>query len=57
MSRALRQQISKSPEASLLLDVAKSEGMQTLSEHGKELVQNGISTAEEVWRVTRGGEQ
>jgi general secretion pathway protein E len=56
MSRALRQQISKSPEASLLLDIAKSEGMQTLSESGKELVSQGITTAEEVWRVTRGGE-
>ena len=56
MTRALRQQISKSPEASLLLEIAKSEGLQTLSEHGKELVREGVSTAEEVWRVTRGGE-
>ncbi len=56
MTRALRQQIAKSPEASLLLDIAKSEGLQTLSEQGKELVKEGITTAEEVWRVTRGGE-
>ncbi len=56
MSRALRQQISKSPEALLLVDIAKSEGLRTLSEHGKELVAAGITTAEEVWRVTRGGE-
>ena len=56
MSRALRHQISKSPEASLLLDIARSEGLQTLSEHGKELVAAGVTTAEEVWRVTRGGE-
>jgi general secretion pathway protein E len=57
MSRALRQQISKSPEAMLLLDIAQSEGLQTLREQGKELVHDGITTAEEVWRVTRGGEQ
>jgi general secretion pathway protein E len=56
MSRALRQQIAKSPEASLLLDIAKTEGLQTLSEYGKQLVIEGITTAEEVWRVTRGGE-
>ena len=57
MTRNLRQQIAKSPEATLLLDIAKSEGLQTLSEHGKELVSQGITTAEEIWRVTRGGEQ
>lgn len=57
MTRALRQQISKSPEASLLLDIAQSEGLQLLSEHGKALVKEGITTAEEVWRVTRGGDQ
>jgi len=55
-SPAIRKQVSSSPEASLLLETAKSEGMQTLIEHGNELVEKGISTAEEVWRVTRGGE-
>jgi type II secretory ATPase GspE/PulE/Tfp pilus assembly ATPase PilB-like protein len=55
MSRALRQQIAKSPEAILLMDIAKTEGLQTLSEHGKELVKEGVTTAEEIWRVTRGG--
>ena len=56
MSRSLRQQIAKSPEASLLLDIAKTEGLQTLSEHGKEMVRQGVTTAEEIWRVTRGGD-
>jgi len=56
VSSAIRKQISVSPESSLLLDIAKQEGMQTLTEHGKELVNKGISTPEEVWRVTRGGE-
>jgi len=55
-SPAVRKQISSSPEASLLLETAKNEGMRTLAEHGKELVEKGVSTAQEVWRVTRGGE-
>jgi general secretion pathway protein E len=56
LSRAIRQQIAKSPEAALLLEIAKTEGLQTLREHGQELVRAGVTTAEEIWRVTRGGE-
>ena len=56
LSAGIRKQIAKTPEALLLLDIAKEEGMQTLTEHGNELVKAGVTTAEEVWRVTRGGD-
>jgi len=51
----IRKQISITPEASLLLEIAKEDGMQTLSSHGQKLVEQGTTTPEEIWRVTRGG--
>lgn len=56
LSPAIRKQISLSPEAMLLQEIACQEGMQRLTEHGKELVACGHTTPEEVWRVTRGGD-
>ncbi len=56
LSSAIRKQISISPEAVLLQEIAIQEGMQRLTEHGKELVAAGVTTREEVWRVTRGGD-
>ncbi len=56
LTPTIRQQIAKSPEASLLLDIAKKEGLQLLREHGKDLIARGITTEEEVWRVTRAEE-
>jgi general secretion pathway protein E len=56
LSPSIRQQIAKSPESSLLLEIAKKEGLQLLYEHGKELIAQKITTDEEVWRVTRAEE-
>lgn len=56
LSSAIRKQISISPEGALLEEIACKEGMQKLTEHGKELVEANITTPEEVWRVTRGGD-
>lgn len=56
MTSAMRKQIAKSPEASLLKEIALADGMQLLARHGEELVRQKITTSEEVWRVTRGGE-
>lgn len=50
---AIRKQISQSPEASLLIEIAKKEGLELLREHGKKLISENITTEEEVWRVTR----
>lgn len=56
LSPNIRKQIAKSPEALLLLEIAKQEGMQTLTENGNDLLTAGITTPEEIWRVTRGGD-
>jgi general secretion pathway protein E len=56
MTSKIKKQIASSPEAGLLREIAIGEGMQTLGAHGKTLVEQGITTPEEVWRVTRGGE-
>ncbi len=56
LSNAIKRQILQSPDATKLKDLAKKEGMKTLLDHGKELVRQGITTEEEVWRVTRSGE-
>jgi general secretion pathway protein E len=56
ITHAVRQQILKSPEATQIQTVAINEGMQTLRDHGKELARLGITTLEEVWRVTRAQE-
>lgn len=54
---ALKRQIMASPEASPILSIAMSEGMKRLKDHGMQLVAQGITTEQEVWRVTRGDEE
>jgi general secretion pathway protein E len=56
MTPSLKKQIAKTPEASLLKEIAISEGMQLLAHHGEELVKQKITSSEEIWRVTRGGD-
>lgn len=56
ISPSIRQQLARSPDATLLIEIARRDGLKTLSEHGQGLIDQGITTAEEVWRVTRGGE-
>lgn len=56
MSHGIKRQILISPDAMKLKEIARHEGMKTLLEHGKELVHQGLTTQEEVWRVTRSGE-
>jgi general secretion pathway protein E len=57
VSANVRKQILKSPESSQIQAVAIAEGMKTLRDSGLELVMQGITTIEEVWRVTRGEEE
>lgn len=56
MTYALRKQIAISPESETLKQLAQQEGMQTLKEHGQALIAQGLTTQEELWRVTRGSE-
>ncbi len=56
ITNAVRKQILKSPEATQIQNVAISEGMSTLRENGKNLVRQGITSLEEIWRVTRAEE-
>lgn len=56
LSQTLRKQIALSPESELLRQIARKEGMRTLKEHGYELIEQGQTTLEELWRVTRGSE-
>lgn len=56
MTSSLKRQIMISPEAGPIQAIALQEGMQRLKEYGLQLVQQGITTEEEVWRVTRGDE-
>ncbi len=55
LTPTLKRQILVSPEATKIKEMARKEGMMTLLEHGNSLVQQGLTTQEEVWRVTRGG--
>ncbi len=54
---ALKKQILHSPESSQIKKVAQDLGMTTLRDHGKMLASHGITTPEEVWRVTRGSDE
>lgn len=56
MSSAIRKQIASSPESEFIRHIARSEGMTTLKEHGQTLINQGKTTQEELWRVTRGSE-
>lgn len=56
MSYALRKQIAISPESETLKQLAQQEGMHTLKEHGQSLITQGLTTQEELWRVTRGSD-
>jgi type II secretory ATPase GspE/PulE/Tfp pilus assembly ATPase PilB-like protein len=53
MTDAIRAAVSARASAQEVLRIARSEGMRTLAEHGAELVAAGVTTAEEVGRVTR----
>jgi len=54
INSALQQQIVKSPDAVQMRQAALEQGMQTLREHGAQLVLQGITTESEVLRVIRG---
>lgn len=53
----VRKQILKSPEATQIQAKALEDGMMTLRECGRALAIKGITTTEEVWRVTRAEEE
>jgi general secretion pathway protein E len=54
ITHPLKQQVLKSADASRLRQTAVKEGMQTLADNGQALIDAGITTREEVLRVTRG---
>ncbi|MBS0654282.1 MAG: type II secretion system ATPase GspE [Verrucomicrobia bacterium] len=56
ITNAVRKQILHSPEATQIQNVACAEGMMTLRSHSQSLALQGITTMEEVWRVTRAEE-
>ncbi len=53
----VRKQVLKSPEATQIQATALEDGMMTLRECGRALAIKGITTTEEVWRVTRAEEE
>ncbi|MBS0637031.1 MAG: type II/IV secretion system protein [Verrucomicrobia bacterium] len=53
----VRKQVLKSPEATQIQATALEDGMMTLRECGRSLAIKGITTTEEVWRVTRAEEE
>lgn len=57
LNNALKKQIVKSPDAIELRRLAITQGMTTLYQHGLHLVASGVTTLEEVLRVTRGCEE
>jgi general secretion pathway protein E len=54
MSDALRHRVVQSPDAGALRNLAADEGMEMLATYGERLVEAGITSREEVLRVTRG---
>ncbi len=56
LSKALKDQLLKSPDAHRLQEIALSQGMSSLREEGALLVLEGVTSSEEVLRVTRGCE-
>ncbi len=57
LSANVRKQVLKSPEATQIQATALEDGMMTLRECGRALAIKGITTTEEVWRVTRAEEE
>jgi type II secretory ATPase GspE/PulE/Tfp pilus assembly ATPase PilB-like protein len=53
MNYELRQMILKNCSSGDLRDVAKKHGLRTLREDGWRLVQEGLTTPDEVMRVTK----
>ncbi len=53
VSDAIRAALARGTAAGELAKIARAEGMQTLREHGETLIAQGITTREEVERVTR----
>jgi len=53
MSDGIRQLVLRHAEARLIQNAAVAEGMQTMHIHGMRKVLNGLTTVEEVFRVTR----
>jgi general secretion pathway protein E len=53
----VRKQVLKSPEATQIQATALEDGMTTLRECGRALAIKGLTTTEEVWRVTRAEEE
>ena len=54
VNHQIQKQIVKSPDAVELRKLALETGMKSLLSHGAELVKQGITTVQEVLRVTRG---
>ena len=52
----IKRAITASATAGELLALARKSGMRTLREHGEQLVQSGVTTEQEVLRVTRDAE-
>jgi general secretion pathway protein E len=57
MSNPIRKQILSSPETNEIQKIALKQGMKTLRDHGIQLILEGITTIEEVWRVTKGEDE
>ena len=53
MSDAIRHHIANDADANVIKDQATAEGMQTLREDALEKLKAGLTTPEEVFRVTR----
>jgi type II secretory ATPase GspE/PulE/Tfp pilus assembly ATPase PilB-like protein len=51
---ALRRRLLERPTESEVFDVAREQGFTTMREHGLSLARQGITTYEEVLRVTAG---
>ncbi len=54
LNNALKEQLLKSADAHRLQEMALSQGMSSLRREGSLLVLEGITSSEEVLRVTRG---
>lgn len=54
LNHQIKRQISESLDSSILKKLAKQLGMSDLHQEGAKLVLNGISTSEEILRVSRG---
>lgn len=56
VSPQIQKQIIKSPDSNEMRRIALESGMRSLLQHGQELILKGITTVQEVLRVTRGFE-